>query len=218
MTSPALTDPVITDPANTDPAFNETVSAAEFTGDRLGCGTLAGWLDSGDDVRILDVRSPAEFETAHIPGSYNVPLNLLGDHADELQHHLDMPVVIICRTGGRAAQANRTLAGRGMANTHVLEGGLSGWDDGSRPVRRGEARWDIERQVRLVAGSMVAGSVLASVKFPKARFLAGAVGGGLAFAALSNSCMMGNLLARLPYNQNNSCDIDKMVAGITGRA
>lgn len=213
MTSTALTDPVLN-----DPALNDPVAAAAFTGDRLDCTTLAGWLDRKDDVRILDVRSPAEFETAHIPGSYNVPLNLLGDHADELQHHLDVPVVIICRTGGRAAQANQTLAGRGMANTHVLEGGLSGWDDGSRPVRHGEARWDIERQVRLVAGSMVAGSVLASVKFPKARFLAGAVGGGLTFAALSNSCMMGNLLARLPYNQTNSCDVDKMVAGITGRA
>lgn len=212
MTSPALTDPRLDAPGLDNPA-----SAAEFTGDRLGCDTLAGWLDRGEDVRILDVRSPAEFETAHIPGSYNVPLNLLGDHADELQRHLDMPVVIICRTGGRAAQGNRTLAGVGMTNTHVLEGGLSGWDDGSRPVRRGEARWDLERQVRLVAGSLVAGSVLASVKFPKARFLAGAVGGGLAFAAVSNTCMMGNLLARLPYNQNNSCDIDKMVAGITGR-
>ncbi|HMS46309.1 rhodanese-like domain-containing protein [Candidatus Microthrix sp.] len=200
------------------PTLTTTPTAAEFTGDRLDCATMAGWLERGDDVRLLDVRSPAEFETAHIPGSYNVPLNMLGEHADEIRAHLDVPVVIICRSGGRAAQANRTLAGSGMSNTHILEGGLMGWDDGSRPLTRGEARWDIERQVRMVAGSMIAGSVLASVKFPKARFLAGAVGGGLAFAAASNTCMMGNLLGRLPYNQSNSCDIDKMVDELTGRA
>jgi rhodanese-related sulfurtransferase len=207
----------MTSPTLTNPAPGTTASAAHFTGDRMDCDTLAGWLDRHEDVRLLDVRSPAEFETAHIPGSYNVPLNLLGEHADEIRSHLDVPVVIICRSGNRAAQANRTLAGAGMSNTHILEGGLMGWDNGSRPLQHGEARWDIERQVRMVAGSMVAGSVLASVKFPKARFLAGAVGGGLAFAAASNTCMMGNLLGRLPYNQSNSCDIDKMVTELTGR-
>jgi rhodanese-related sulfurtransferase len=200
-------------PTLTAPTPDASDSAARFTGDRLDCDTLAGWLDSHQDVRLLDVRSPAEFETAHIPGSYNVPLNMLGEHAEEIRAHLDVPVVIICRSGGRAAQANRTLAGAGMSNTHILEGGLMGWDDGARPLQRGEARWDIERQVR-----MVAGSVLASIKFPKARFLAGAVGGGLAFAAASNTCMMGNLLGRLPYNQTNSCDIDKMVDELIGRA
>ena len=114
----------MTSPTLTNPAPSTTESAAHFTG---------------------------EFETAHIPGSYNVPLNLLGEHADEIRSHLDVPVVIICRSGNRAAQANRTLAGAGMSNTHILEGGLMGWDNGSRPLQRGEARWDIERQVRMVA-------------------------------------------------------------------
>jgi rhodanese-related sulfurtransferase len=70
-----------------------------------------------------------------------------------------------------------------------------------QPVRRGRPRWTLERQVRLVAGSLVAGSVLVSLRFPRVRYLAGGVGAGLAAAAVTDSCAMGAALARLPYNR-----------------
>lgn len=96
------------------------------TPDRVGATTVLGWLEQPDAVTVIDVRSPAEFETAHIAGSYNVPLDLLGEHASQLAARLDREVVLVCQSGARAAQARERL---------------------------GRARWALERQVRLVAGA-----------------------------------------------------------------
>jgi rhodanese-related sulfurtransferase len=187
------------------------------TGTRVDAATLEQWLSQGTDVRVLDVRSPAEFEGVHIPGAYNVPLDTLGEHAEDIQRHVEEPVVLVCRSGMRASQAEQRLAVAGMGNVKVLDGGMMAWESSGGKVNRGEARWDIERQVRLVAGSIVAGSILASVKFPKARFLAGAVGTGLTFAAVSNTCAMGAMLSKLPYNRSNTCDVNAVVDQLTGR-
>ena len=65
-------------------------------------------LKSAAPPRILDVRTPSEFDTAHIAGAYNVPLDLLREHRDEILRHLDEDVVLVCRSGQRAAQAEQT--------------------------------------------------------------------------------------------------------------
>ncbi len=183
---------------------------------RIDAETLNGWLATGWDFKLLDVRTPAEFETVHIPGSYNVPLDALDEHRDELRRHLTEPVVLVCRSGNRAGQAERKLAEVGMPNLKVLEGGLLAWEAAGAPVRRGRPRWDIERQVRLIAGTLVLAGVVGSVFFEPAKWLAGAVGAGLAFAALSNTCAMGMLLSKLPYNRGASCDVGAVVARLTG--
>jgi rhodanese-related sulfurtransferase len=182
---------------------------------RVAAAELDGWLRAGRDVRVLDVRTPAEFESSHIPGAYNVPLDTLGEHAEELRRHLDVPVVLVCRSGQRAGTACEQLTGVGMDQLHVLDGGMGAWDDGGRDVRRGRARWDLERQVRLVAGSIVLSAVLASTVVPRAKWLAGGVGAGLTFAALSNTCAMGTVLGKLPYNRAASCDVDQVVRQLT---
>jgi rhodanese-related sulfurtransferase len=183
---------------------------------RIDPETLAARLERGDELRILDVRTPVEFEAAHIPGAYNVPLDTLGEHADELQRNLDVPVVLVCRSGMRASRAGATLAGAGMGSLVILDGGMQRWDDGQRAVRRGAQRWDLERQVRLVAGSLVLAGILGSLAVPGLRFLSGVVGAGLAIAALTNTCLMGNLLARLPYNRGAaSCDVGAVVAQLS---
>jgi rhodanese-related sulfurtransferase len=187
------------------------------TATRVDTPTLEQWLADGTDVRVLDVRSPAEFEGVHIPGAYNVPLDTLGEHAEDIQRHVEDPVVLVCRSGMRASQAEQRLAAAGMSNVKVLDGGMMAWEQAGGKVNRGQARWDIERQVRLVAGSIVASSILASVKFPKARFVAGGVGAGLTFAALSNTCAMGAMLAKLPYNRSNTCDVNAVVDQLVGR-
>lgn len=187
------------------------------TATRVDTPTLEQWLADGTDVRVLDVRSPAEFEGVHIPGAYNVPLDTLGEHAEDIQRHVEDPVVLVCRSGMRASQAEQRLAAAGMSNVKVLDGGMMAWEQAGGKVNRGQARWDIERQVRLVAGSIVASSILASVKFPKARFVAGGVGAGLTFAAVSNTCAMGAMLAKLPYNRSNTCDVNAVVDQLVGR-
>ena len=181
----------------------------------LDVAALQAMLADGRDVRLLDVRTPGEFETAHIPGSYNVPLDQLGEHRDEIRR-LTTDVVVVCQSGGRATQAERRLAEAGMANVHVLSGGMNAWAQAGAEVKRGSERWSLERQVRLVAGLIVALSILASVWLPAARWVAGAIGAGLTFAALTNTCAMGSLLARLPYNtRTSSCDTDEMVRQLT---
>ncbi|GAA1661769.1 sulfurtransferase [Mycolicibacterium murale] len=173
---------------------------------------LSRLLDSATPPRVLDVRTPGEFGSAHIAGAYNVPLDLLREHRDEIVKHLDEDVVLVCRSGQRATQAEETLRAAGLSNVHILEGGISAWQTKGFAVNRGAARWDLERQVRLVAGSLVLSSVLASVAAPRLKWVAGAVGGGLTFAALSNTCAMGMLLSKLPYNRGASCDAQSVVS------
>ncbi|SCE99976.1 rhodanese-like domain-containing protein [Micromonospora mirobrigensis] len=178
------------------------------TVDAAGLRELIG---SGRTPRLLDVRTPAEFETVHIPGAYNVPLDLLREHREELRNHLDEDVVLICRSGVRAGQARRALAEIGLPNLRVLDGGMLAWQATDAPIRQGRQRWDLERQVRLVAGSIVLLSILGSAFVPGLKWVAAFIGAGLTFAAVTNTCAMGMLLGRLPYNRGASCDVDTIV-------
>src|SRR6476620_3687899 len=81
-------------------------------------------VQEGRAPRLLDVRTPGEFRTAHIPGSYNVPLHTLREHRSELLAHLDEDVVLVCRSGARAALAGKALADAGLPNLRVLVGGI----------------------------------------------------------------------------------------------
>ncbi|WBB71206.1 rhodanese-like domain-containing protein [Micromonospora sp. WMMD1128] len=181
--------------------------------------TLRELIATGHAPRMLDVRTPGEFETAHVPGAYNVPLDLLREHRDELRNHLDEEVVLICRSGARAAQAGQTLAAAGLPHLRVLDGGMLAWQATNAPVNRGRPRWDLERQVRLVAGSIVLAAVVGSVWLPGLKWVAGFIGAGLTVAAVSNTCAMGMLLSKLPYNRGASCDLDTVVGQLrdTGR-
>lgn len=165
-------------------------------------------LASQTPLSILDVRTPAEFETAHIDGSYNVPLDVLNDHGSDVAEHLDQShdIVLVCRSGQRASQAAELLQSAGVAGGTVLENGIADWESQGFEVTRGVQRWELERQVRLVAGSIVLSSVLGSVAFPRLKWLAAAIGGGLTYAAISNTCAMGTALSKLPYNRGATSD------------
>lgn len=169
-------------------------------------------VQEGQAPRLLDVRTPGEFRTAHIPGSYNVPLDTLREHRAELLTHLDEDVVLVCRSGQRAAQAEKALADAGLPNLRVLEGGIVAWETAGAPLNRGPERWDMERQVRLVAGSVVLATGLVGVFVPGAHLIGTAIGAGLTYAAVSNSCAMGVLLSKLPYNRGPRPDIRTVIA------
>lgn len=158
-------------------------------------------------IRILDVRSGGEFETVHIPGSYNVPLDTLGEHVRDLAD-VEHPVVLVCQSGGRATQAHGKLTAAGKETLHILEGGMAAWQAAGGDVARGDtSRWAMDRQVRLVAGSLAVVGIAASTVLPGAKWLAGGVGAGLAYSAISNTCTMAAMLSKLPYNQTDKCDI-----------
>ena len=162
-------------------------------------------------VRIIDVRTGGEFETMHIPGSFNVPLDTLDEHARDLAD-LEHPIVLVCQSGARASKAHGALSSFGKDHLHLLDGGIAAWESAGADVVRGSSeKWAMDRQVRLVAGSLALTGVLASVVLPKAKWLAGGVAGGLVFSAVSNTCAMANVLGKLPYNRGASCDIDAVL-------
>lgn len=163
--------------------------------------TLRAWMDAPEQLTVIDVRSPAEFETVHIHGSYNVPLPLLGEHAVQVADRIDHCTVLVCQSGVRAADARRRLAAVGMGDLHVLDGGVSAFERAGGEVVRGRARWALERQVRLVAGSLVTAGVLGGLWKRPLVALAGAIGTGLVVSALTDTCAMGRLLSALPYNR-----------------
>lgn len=167
-----------------------------------------------DGARLVDVRTPGEYAAGRIPGSHNVPLPDLPRHAAALARR-GGELVVICQSGARSGQAAGILREAGHPKCLVLAGGLVAWHGAGGAVESdAPSAWTIERQVRLVAGGLVAGSVLASLKAPRARFLAGAVGSGLVVAALTNTCLMGNLLAKLPHNRARSADVEAAVAAL----
>lgn len=169
-------------------------------------------LNSDAPPRLLDVRTPAEFETAHIAGAYNVPLDIVRERRSDIVDRLDGDVVFVCRSGQRASQAEEVLRGAGLTRGAVLQGGIADWEGNGFGVDRGKERWELERQVRLVAGSIVLTSVLGSVVVPKLKWLAAGIGGGLTFAALSNTCAMASVLSKLPYNRTESYAASEFVA------
>ncbi|MEV0900699.1 rhodanese-like domain-containing protein [Actinoplanes sp. NPDC049802] len=171
----------------------------------------------GGGPRLIDVRTPAEFEAAHIPGSYNVPLDLLREHRDELSRHLSEQVVLVCRSGQRATTAEQALSTAGLPTLRVLAGGITAWQAADAPMTTGTPHWDLERQVRLTAGTLVVLAVVASVAMPAAKWVAAFVGAGLAVAALTNTCAMGMILAKLPYNRGPRVTVEKAIADLTER-
>jgi rhodanese-related sulfurtransferase len=171
-------------------------------------------ISSDTPLHILDVRTPAEFETSHIDGSLNVPLDVLNDHGPKVAEKLDRSgdIVLVCRSGQRSTQAAELLQGQGVTGGAILKNGITDWEAQGYDVKRGVQRWDLERQVRLVAGSIVLSSVLGSVAVPRLKWLAAAIGGGLTYAAVSNTCAMGTALSKLPYNRGASTDAETVLA------
>jgi len=180
---------------------------------------LRDLLASSAPPRILDVRTPAEFETAHIRGSYNLPLDVLVEHGSKVVQQLDhdRDVVLVCRSGQRSAKAAQLLQGAGLTGGRVLEKGITDWEGQGFAVDRGVQRWELERQVRLVAGSIVLSSVAGSVVVPRLKWLAAAIGGGLTYAAVSNTCAMGTALSKLPYNRGAIIDAETVLSRLPKR-
>lgn len=150
---------------------------------------------------LLDVRTPAEFEEVHIEGAILHPLNDLNPaHVKKLAEGKGA-CFVICRSGGRARQAAEKLASHGLPNLQVMSGGMQSWESEGLPVTRGHATISLERQVRIAAGALVfLGSSLAYLVNPSWVALPAFVGAGLMFAGITDTCGMGMMLARMPWN------------------
>uniref|UniRef100_UPI00036E6216 rhodanese-like domain-containing protein n=1 Tax=Nocardiopsis halotolerans TaxID=124252 RepID=UPI00036E6216 len=171
--------------------------------------TVRTLVETDPDTLLVDVRTPAEFEGSHIAGAVNLPLGQVDRHLERIARDAGGRLVLVCQSGGRAEQCREKLAGAGLEGTAVMSGGMNAWTAAGAPVVEGPRRWALERQVRLVAGSIVLLSVVAGLWWPPAVWVAGFVGAGLTFAAVTDTCAMGMALTRLPYNQpRNGVDVE----------
>ncbi len=175
-------------------------------------------VKEGLNPRVLDVRTGGEYAAVHIPGSHNVPLDQIGGHLDELAGG-DQPIVLVCQSGARAGNACQQLLSAGGSSLAVLEGGIQSWQSAGGDVVVGKGKWAMDRQVRFVAGILVMAGILLSLVVPGAQWFSAAVGFGLFFSAASNTCAMGALLAKLPYNRSaevSPADVQRSVAALVG--
>ena len=84
-------------------------------------------LDAGDDVLVLDVREPNEYQINRIPGSVLIPLGELPRRYAELPK--DRDIVAHCKMGGRSAKAVEFLQSVGFKRVKNLRGGILDWID-----------------------------------------------------------------------------------------
>lgn len=154
-----------------------------------------------DQAVLIDVRTPGEFATERIPGSRNVPLAALKAEQGVISA-AGAPVILVCASGTRAGQAKELLGEKTGVPIHLLDGGLTAWrQEGGEVESSGRKVWGMERQVRFAAGLLVIVFVTLSLAFEPLKWLAAAIGAGLVFAAVSNTCAMARVLALLPWNR-----------------
>lgn len=160
--------------------------------------------ESGMPLQLVDVRTPSEFATGHIPGATNIPMDQIGSQLGDLDHR--MPLILVCQAGTRADVVRQQLK-TSWPDAEVLGGGTQAWIKGGLPtVSCSKTGWSLERQVRLIAGTCVlTGAILAATVSIKWILLSGFFGAGLTFAGITDICPMGLLLKIAPWNKAPLC-------------
>jgi rhodanese-related sulfurtransferase len=85
-------------------------------------------------VKVLDVREPSEFATGVIQGALLIPLGQVEKRVAELSELKDQPLYVICASGGRSAQAIKTLSKLGFTQLTNVKGGMNAWRKMDLPV------------------------------------------------------------------------------------
>jgi rhodanese-related sulfurtransferase len=162
--------------------------------------TLRDELGSGEGT-LVDVREHAEHAGGRVTGAKLMPLSDLENRHKELDH--TRPVYVMCRSGNRSAKAQKELHDLGFENVINVSGGFEAWKRHDLPFEKDErAPWDIERQVRFTAGLLIlAGITLAVFVHPYFAGISAFVGAGLVFAAATDTCTMGMILLKMPWNR-----------------
>lgn len=164
---------------------------------------FAKLCNAGKQIDLIDVRTPVEYREVHVEIARNVPLDQL-DAAALMQARSgspNEPLYVICRSGGRGQQACDKFLNAGFTNVVNIEGGTEACVEAGLPVVRGKKAVSLERQVRIAAGSLVLLGVALSFVHTAFIGLPAFVGAGLVFAGITDTCGMGMILARMPWNQ-----------------
>ncbi|MGJ8651886.1 MAG: rhodanese-like domain-containing protein [Opitutaceae bacterium] len=151
---------------------------------------------------VIDVRTPAEFNSVHVEGAELLPLDSFDAALLCEKHGHETPVYILCQSGKRATMAAQKLTTAGHQAVHVVEGGTVSAIEAGVAVIRGKGSISIERQVRIAAGTLVFTGTLLGLYVHGGFFgIPAFVGAGLVFAGITDTCGMGMMLAKMPWNQ-----------------
>ncbi|WP_128980328.1 rhodanese-like domain-containing protein [Streptomyces roseicoloratus] len=174
------------------------------------------------ELTIIDVRTPGEYAGGHLPGALNIPLDRIRRALPDIRQATDRgDVLVVCASGARSANACKILAENGVSAA-TLSGGTGAWAAGGhglhRPQGASRATWGMERQVRLTAGVIVLlGLLLGLVVHPAFQLVSAGIADGLVFSALTGTCGMAAMLARLPHNRPRAADLDDTLAALRSR-
>jgi adenylyltransferase/sulfurtransferase len=93
---------------------------------------LKAAMDAGEDIQLIDVRQPGEYQFAHIEGAKLIPLGEILDRMNEIDP--DRETVILCKMGGRSAHAVDALERAGFKGSlRNLAGGITAWSNDVDP-------------------------------------------------------------------------------------
>jgi rhodanese-related sulfurtransferase len=93
-------------------------------------------LINRQDAVIVDVREPNEFKGGRIPHARNIPVDRINERAKELEKLKTKPLLLVCQTGSRSAQACGALLKDGFAQAVALSGGMAAWQQAGMPVEK----------------------------------------------------------------------------------
>jgi len=157
-------------------------------------------LQANRTIHFIDVRTPAEYGSAHAEGAVNHPMESLD--VNNLPFSKSDEVHVICQSGGRSMKVSQKLEAAGFSNIINIEGGTSAWQDANLPVVKGKKAMSLERQVRIAAGSLVViGAAVGHFVHPGGFALSAFIGAGLVFAGVTDTCGMGMMIAKMPWNR-----------------
>ncbi len=123
--------PPASEPAAAPAAAPAVVEEPALAVRNVDVATLKTDKERGD-IKLVDVRTPEEFASGHVPGAVNLPLDQVGARIGEV----DAPgaeVYLVCRSGGRSAKAADLLVAQGYATVNV-QGGTEAWKAAGYPV------------------------------------------------------------------------------------
>jgi len=190
-------------PANMDDLLRLNREGVNIS-EKISVAEAVGLVKEGGATSVIDVRTGGEFDTEHIDGSRFIPLDQIVTLVDEIRA-APAPRLLVCQSGSRAATAKKSLQSLHVGGLTVVEGGLNAYVEAGGETIKGRARISLERQVRIVAGTLVLIGVLLGA-FVHLAFLAlsGVVSAGLIFAGVTDFCGMGILLGKMPWNRSSA--------------
>lgn len=161
---------------------------------------LSERLQKNDILTLVDVRTPAEYRAKHVRGAINMPLYEL-EKANVMElKELPGDLIFICAAGQRSEMACDRALKDGCETVWSVQGGTEACESAGLELERARGAISIDRQVRIIAGGLALIGSLLSLVYPVALALPIIMGAGLAFAGLSNTCGMAQVLARMPWN------------------